>query len=84
MGGRGDLQLPQRPVLARNLAGTRFFCPQWLQARMTGTDNLRQAGFYASHWMLGEVESLEQQIEDPKHTFPLFIMEYRIYLDLIC
>lgn len=36
MGGKGDLQAPQRPVLARYLAGIRFFCPQWLQARITG------------------------------------------------
>jgi hypothetical protein len=39
IGGKGDLQLPQRPVLARYLTGTRFFCPQWLQARITGIAN---------------------------------------------
>src|ERR1700730_9756601 len=36
-GGKGALQAPQRPVLARYLAATRFFCPQLLQTRMTGT-----------------------------------------------
>src|SRR5580658_10395096 len=41
MGGSGDLQEPQRPVLARNFAGMRFCVPQWLQARMTGTRDLR-------------------------------------------
>jgi hypothetical protein len=40
-GGKGDLQFPQRPVLARYFAGIRFFCPQWLQARMTGMVNLQ-------------------------------------------
>src|SRR5271168_1351442 len=36
MGGSGDLQEPQRPVLARNLAGIRFCVLQWLHVRMTG------------------------------------------------
>src|SRR5712672_1436159 len=35
-GGSADLQAPQRPVLARNFAGIRFFCPQFVQARITG------------------------------------------------
>jgi hypothetical protein len=35
-GGSGNLQLRQRPVLARYFAGMRFFWPQWLQARITG------------------------------------------------
>jgi hypothetical protein len=26
--GKRDLQFPQRPLLARYFAGTRFFCPQ--------------------------------------------------------
>jgi hypothetical protein len=41
MGGKGDLQAPQRPVLARNLAGMRFCFPQWVQARMTSKRDLR-------------------------------------------
>jgi hypothetical protein len=40
MGGNGALQAPQRPVLARYLAGTRFFCPQLAQTRMTGKSAL--------------------------------------------
>jgi hypothetical protein len=35
-----SLQAPQRPVLVRCLAGTRFFCPQLVQARMTGMEDL--------------------------------------------
>jgi hypothetical protein len=35
-GGNGDLQRPQRPVLAKYFAGIRLFWPQWLQARITG------------------------------------------------
>jgi len=41
IGGSGDLQEPQRPVLARNFAGMRFCVPQWLQVRMTGKRDLR-------------------------------------------
>jgi hypothetical protein len=41
-GGNDDLQIPQRPVLARYLAGMRYFCPQWLQARVTGIQVHRQ------------------------------------------
>ncbi len=53
MGGKADLQEPQRPVLARNLAGTRFCFPQWLQARRTGKRNLhnRQFGLGANDRM---------------------------------
>ena len=40
IGGNGDLQLPQRPVLAKYLAGIRFFWPQWLQSRITGKNDL--------------------------------------------
>src|SRR6202007_1869246 len=40
MGGNGALQAPQRPVLARCFAGTRFFCPQLAQMRMTGKSGL--------------------------------------------
>src|SRR6266481_6038604 len=38
IGDSGDLHAPQRPVSARCLAGTRFFCPQVVQARMTGIE----------------------------------------------
>jgi hypothetical protein len=41
-GGKGDLQAPQRPVLARNLAGMRFCFPQWLQVRITGMRHLQK------------------------------------------
>jgi len=39
-GGNGDLQTPQRPVLARYLAGTRLLRPQCLQVRMKGIADL--------------------------------------------
>jgi len=40
MGVKGDLHAPQRAVPARPLAGMRFFCPQWLHARMIGIEDL--------------------------------------------
>jgi hypothetical protein len=39
-GGKGDLHFPQRPVLAKYLAGIRLIWPQWLQARTTGKKDL--------------------------------------------
>src|ERR1700722_4231778 len=52
-GGSGDLQEPQRPVLARNLAGMRFCVLHWPQVRMTGNGDLhhRQFGFDANDRM---------------------------------
>lgn len=35
-GGNGALHAPQRPVLARYFAGTRFFCPHCKQTRIAG------------------------------------------------
>src|SRR5260370_35832646 len=40
MDGKAALQDPQRPVMAKYLAGTRFLCPQWSQTRMTGKSGL--------------------------------------------
>jgi hypothetical protein len=41
-GGKGALQAPQRPVSARWAAGMRFFLPQVLHVRITGTHILQR------------------------------------------
>jgi hypothetical protein len=56
-GSNGDLQLPQRPVLAKYLDGIRLFWPHWLQARITGMKDLRHTNRHRSldAWEVSEV-----------------------------
>jgi hypothetical protein len=63
-GGNGDLHFPQRPVLAKYLAGIRLFWPQWLQARTTGKENLHHTNRRRSldAWAVPEVYSSKSKI----------------------
>jgi hypothetical protein len=64
-GGSGDLQFPQRPVLAKYFAGIRLFWPQWLQARTTGKKDLHHTNRRRSLdvWAIPEVYSSNQRSE---------------------
>jgi hypothetical protein len=63
-GGSGDLQLPQRPVLAKYFAGIRLFWPQWLQARITGKKDLHHKNRRRSldAWAVSKVYSSKSNI----------------------
>jgi hypothetical protein len=60
-GGNGDLQLPQRPVLAKYFAGIRLFWPQWLQARIMGMKRLPSHESTPFIRCLGGFRSLQEQ-----------------------
>jgi hypothetical protein len=71
-GGNGDLQLPQRPVLAKYFAGIRLFWPQWLQARITGMQDLHHTNRRRSldAWEVSEVYSSKSKIRKARsHSF---------------
>src|SRR5438309_6906921 len=70
-GGNGDLQFPQRPVLAKYFAGTRLFWPQWLQARITGMKDLRHTNRRRSLDACEVSEVYNSKIKDPKGALPI-------------
>src|SRR6266705_6616606 len=76
-GGNGDLQLPQRPVLAKYFAGIRLFWPQWLQARITGMKGLRHTNRRRSldACEVSEVyrSNSAQETKDTKGAFHSFV-----------